>query len=73
MSPALERAAIDLIRFLTAPTAQIKLANAQPSLPSRVEALAGITYGIPAFRAAVEESVRKGQSYPPVGYGQDHE
>jgi hypothetical protein len=47
--------------------AQIKLANAQYSLPSRVEALPEINYRIPAYRAAVEESVRRGQSYPPVG------
>jgi ABC-type glycerol-3-phosphate transport system substrate-binding protein len=66
MNPELERAAIDLIRFLTEPAAQIKLANAQYSLPSRVEALPEINYGIPVYRAAVEESVRRGQSYPPV-------
>jgi ABC-type glycerol-3-phosphate transport system substrate-binding protein len=67
MHPVQEKAAIDLIRFLTAPEAQIKLANAQFSLPSRVGALPEIKYAIPAYRAAVEESVRRGQSYPPVG------
>jgi ABC-type glycerol-3-phosphate transport system substrate-binding protein len=67
MDPVQERAAIDLIRFLTAPAAQIKLANLQQSLPSRVSALPEISYSIPAYRAAVEESVRRGQSYPPVG------
>jgi ABC-type glycerol-3-phosphate transport system substrate-binding protein len=67
MDPVQERAAIGLIRFLTAPASQIKLANAQHSLPSRVEALPEISYDIPVYRAAVEESVRRGQSYPPVG------
>jgi ABC-type glycerol-3-phosphate transport system substrate-binding protein len=67
MHPVQERAAIDLIRFLTMPAAQIKLADAQYSLPSRVGALPEISYRIPAYRAAVEESVRRGQSYPPVG------
>ncbi len=66
MNPELERAAIDLIRFLISPAAQIKLANAQYTLPSRVGTLSEISYGIPAYRAAVEESVRRGQSYPPV-------
>ena len=61
-----EQAAIDLVRFLTAPAAQIKLANAQFSLPSRIGALSEINYLIPAYRAAVEESIRRGQSYPPV-------
>jgi ABC-type glycerol-3-phosphate transport system substrate-binding protein len=61
-----ERAAIDLIRFLTAPASQVKMANAQHSLPSRIEALPEIGYDIPAFRAAVEKSVSRGQSYPPV-------
>ena len=66
MHPVQEGAAIDLIRFLIALAAQIKLANAQYFLPSRVGALPEISYGIPAYRAAVEESVRRGQSYPPV-------
>jgi len=61
-----EQAAIDLVRFLTAPAAQIKLANAQFSLPSRIGALSEIDYLIPAYRAAVAESIRRGQSYPPV-------
>ncbi len=66
LNPELERAALDLTRFLTSSEAQIQMANAQYSLPSRVGALSKIDYAVPAYCAAVEESVRKGQSYPPV-------
>lgn len=66
MNPEQERAALDLARFLTTPAAQVKLAAAQYSIPARVEALAQYDFAIPAFRAAVEQSVRTGQSYPRV-------
>jgi multiple sugar transport system substrate-binding protein len=61
-----ERAALDLARFLTTPRAQVKLATAQFSIPARVEALSQLAFAIPAYRAAVEQSVRFGRSYPRV-------
>lgn len=61
-----ERAALELTRFLASPAAQVKLANAQNGMPVRVEALSELSYAIPAFKAAVEQSVQTGRSYPPV-------
>lgn len=61
-----ERGALDLVRFLSSPAAQVRLANAQNTIPVRVEALPQLDYSIPAFQAAVEQSVKTGRSYPPV-------
>jgi multiple sugar transport system substrate-binding protein len=61
-----ERAAVDLVKFLASPASQVKLANAQNGIPVRVESLPQLAYSVPAFRAAVEQSVRTGRTYPPV-------
>lgn len=64
--PEQERAALDLVRFLTTPAAQIKQTQALYSIPSRVDALTQHNFAIPAFRAAVEQSVRTGRAHPRV-------
>ncbi len=61
-----ERAALELAKFLITPRVQVKLATAQTTIPARVEALGQLAFTIPVFRAAVEQSVRTGRSYPPV-------
>ncbi len=61
-----ERGAVELVKFLVSPAAQVKLANAQNGIPVRVESLPQLTYAIPAFRAAVEQAVRTGRTYPQV-------
>lgn len=64
--PALERAALDLTRFMTTPAVQLKLAAAKCIIPARVDTLSQYTYLIPAFRSAVEQSARTGRSYPRI-------
>jgi multiple sugar transport system substrate-binding protein len=66
LNSEVERSALDLAGFLTTPAAQVKLAAAQYSIPARAEALAQHTFTYPAFRAAVEHSMRFGRSYPRV-------
>ncbi len=66
MNPETERAALELTRFLTTPAAQEKIAAAQHTIPARAESLAQHAYSIPAYRTAVEKTVRTGRSYPRV-------
>jgi ABC-type glycerol-3-phosphate transport system substrate-binding protein len=61
-----ERAAIELAKYLTTPAAQVRLANANNSIPTRAAALSQLAYPIPAFQNAVERSVQAGRSYPQV-------
>jgi multiple sugar transport system substrate-binding protein len=61
-----ERLALELAKLLTTPRAQVKLAAAMYSIPARVEALSQLPFAVEAFRAAVEQSVRFGRSYPTV-------
>jgi len=58
--------------FLTTPAAQIKLANAQFSLPSRIGAL--LESAMPSRSIERQSKSRpEGQSYPPVEYGSGSE
>lgn len=61
-----ERSALELAKLLTTPRAQVKLAAAMYSVPARIEALSQLNFAVEAFRAAVEQSVRYGRSYPTV-------
>ena len=66
LNPLSERGAVALAKFLTSTEAQVKYAEDQAAIPSRVEAFDATHFDLPVLKTAVRESLIAGRSYRPV-------
>ena len=65
-SPLSERGAVALAKFLTSKEAQVKYAEDQVAVPSRVEAFDAMHFELPVLKTAVRQSLIAGHSYRPI-------
>jgi multiple sugar transport system substrate-binding protein len=65
-NPLSERGAVELAKFLTSTEAQVKYAEDQAAVPSRVQAFDSTHFDLPVLKSAVRQSLVAGHSYRPI-------
>lgn len=66
LNPLIDRGAVALAKFLTSKEAQVKYAEDQAAIPSKIEAFEAANFCLPVIKNAVRQSLITGRSYRPV-------
>jgi len=64
--PEHEKAALDLVRFLSTKETQVKFFEAENVLPARVDAYDELTFPLETTAAAVQKILKTGRPHPPL-------